>query len=114
MKRKALWLLLLAAPLSIILLIIIPEGYGNIALFVLVPCPVPMEWSVYLPASNLVVPILVAAQGTHCRYLHSKSHSGPQCSLVTPSKWGTAPSRRSFSLYKTSWRNSTGLPDVFN
>ena len=64
-KRKALWLLLLAAPLSIILLIIIPEGYGNIALFVLVLCLVPMEWSVHLPASNLVVPILVAAQGTH-------------------------------------------------
>ena len=64
-KRKALWLLLLAAPLSIILLIIIPEGYSNIALFVLVPCPVLMEWSVHLPASNLVVPISVAAQETH-------------------------------------------------
>ena len=24
-----------------------------------------MEWSIYLPASNLVVPILVAAQGTY-------------------------------------------------
>ena len=64
-KRKALWLLLLAAPLSIFLLIIIPEGYGDIAFFVLVPCLVPMEWSLYLPASNLVVPILVATQGTH-------------------------------------------------
>ena len=65
-KRKALWLLLLAAPLSIILLIIIPEGYDDIALFIPVPCPVPTEWSVRLPASDLVVPILVAAQGTHC------------------------------------------------
>ena len=61
----ALWLLLLAASLSIILLIIIPEGYGNIALFVSVLCPVPMEWSVRLPASNSVVPILVATQGIH-------------------------------------------------
>ena len=65
MKRKALWLLLLAAPLSITLLIIIPEDYGNIALFILVPCPVPTEWSAHLPASNLVVPILIASQGTH-------------------------------------------------
>ena len=65
-KRKALWLLLPAAPLSIILLIIISKGYGNIALFVLVPCPVLMECSVHLPASDSVVPILVAAQGAHC------------------------------------------------
>ena len=64
-KRKALWLPLLAAPQYIILLIIIPKGYGDIALFILVPCLVPMEWSVHLPASNLVVLILVAAQGTH-------------------------------------------------
>ena len=42
-KTKALWLLLLAAPLSIILLIIIPEGYSDIALFILVLCPVVME-----------------------------------------------------------------------
>ena len=65
-KRKALWLPLPAAPLSIILLIIIPKGYGNIALFVLVLCLVLTEWSVRLPASDLVVAILVAAQGTHC------------------------------------------------
>ena len=45
---------------------IIPEGYGNIALFILVPYPVPKELSVHLPASGLVVPILVAAQGIHC------------------------------------------------
>ena len=80
MKRKALWLLLLAAPLSIILLIIIPEGYGDIALFILVPCLVLTEWSVYLPASNLVVPILVAAQGTHCgTYVvsHVVGHDAP-------------------------------------
>ena len=113
-KRKALWLPLPAAPLSIILLITVPEGYGDIALFVLVPCSVLMEWSVHLPDSNLVVPISVAAQGTHRSTYSSKSHSGPRCSLVTPSKWGTAPSGRSFSLYKTSWRNSTRLPDVFN
>ena len=45
---------------------IISEGYGDVTPFVPVPCPVPTEWSVHLPASNLVVPILVAAQGTHC------------------------------------------------
>ena len=64
-RRKALWLLLPAAPLSIILLIIIPKGYGDIALFVLVLCLVLAEWSVCPPASNLMVPILVAAQGIH-------------------------------------------------
>ena len=64
-KRKAVWLLPLAAPLSTILLIIIPEGYGDIALFVLVPCPVLVECSVHLPASDLMVPILVATQGIH-------------------------------------------------
>ena len=64
-KRKALWLPLPAAPLSIFLLIIVPEGYGNIALFVLVLCPVLTEWSVHLLASNSVLPILVAAWGTH-------------------------------------------------
>ena len=101
-KRKALWLPLPVAPLSIILLIIVPEGYGNIALFVLVLCSVLMEWSVCLLASDSVVPILVAAQGNTSRYLRSKSHSGPRCSLVTSSKWGTAPSGRSFSLYKKS------------
>ena len=47
-------------------------------------------------------------------YLHSKSHSGPQCSGDTPSKWGTAPSRISLSQYKTSWRNTTGLFNIFN
>ena len=64
-KRKALWLPPPAAPLSIILLIIIPKGYGNIAFFILVPCPVIMEWSVRPPAFDSVVPISVAAQGTH-------------------------------------------------
>ena len=64
-KRKDLWLPLPAAPLSIILLIIIPKGYGDIALFVLVLCLVLAEWSVCPPASNLMVPILVAAQGIH-------------------------------------------------
>ena len=79
-KRKALWPLLLAAPLSIILLIIIPKGYSDIALFVPVPCLGPMEWSVRLPASNLVVPILVAAQGIHCgTYVinHIVGHDAP-------------------------------------
>ena len=64
-KRKALWLLPLAAPLSTILLIIISESYGDIALFILLLCLVPMEWSVCLPAFDLVVLILLAAQGTH-------------------------------------------------
>ena len=80
MKRKALWLLLLAVPLSIILLIIICEGYDDIALFVPLPCPVPTKWSVLLPASDLVVPILVAAQGTHCgTYVvsHIVGHNAP-------------------------------------
>ena len=79
-KRKAVWLQLLAAPLSIILLIIIPEGYGNIALFVLVLCLVLMEWSVHLPASDSVVPISVAAQGTHSgTYIvsHVMGHNAP-------------------------------------
>ena len=64
-KRKVLWLLLPTASLSTILLVVILEGYCSIALSVWVPYPVPVELSVYLPASNLVVPILVAAQGIH-------------------------------------------------
>ena len=79
-KRKAVWLLPLAAPLSTILLIIIPEGYGDIALSVPVLCPVPTEWSVSLPASNSVVPISVAAQGTHRgTYIvsHEVDHNAP-------------------------------------
>ena len=40
-------------------------GYGDIALFILVPCPVLMEWSVRLLASDSVVPIPVASRGTH-------------------------------------------------
>ena len=60
-KKKALWILLPTAPLSTILIIIVPEGYGSIALFVLVLCLVPMELSAHLPAFNLVVPISVAA-----------------------------------------------------
>ena len=60
-RRKAVWLLPLAAPLSIILLIIILEGYGKIALFIPVPCPVPTEWSVHFPAFDSVVLISVAA-----------------------------------------------------
>ena len=81
MKRKALWLLIPTAPLSTILLIIISAGYGSIALFILVPCPVPMELSVCLPASNLVVPILVATQGIHHgTYVasHVVGHNAPQ------------------------------------
>ena len=80
-KRKALWLPLPAAPLSIILLIIIPKGYGDIALFIPVPCPVLTEWSVCLLASDLVVPISVASQGTHCgTYVvsHVVGHDAPQ------------------------------------
>ena len=50
---------------STILLVIILEGYGCVALSIWVLCPVPAELSVCLPASNLVVPISVAAQGTH-------------------------------------------------
>ena len=66
--------------LCIILLIIIPEGYGSIALFVLVFCLVPVELGVNLPASNLVVPILVAAQEIHCgTYIvsHIVGHNAP-------------------------------------
>ena len=79
-KRKALWLPLPAAPLSIILLVFIPKGYGNIALFVLVPCLVLTEWSVSPSASNSVVPILVASWGTHCgTYIvsHIVGHDAP-------------------------------------
>ena len=71
-KRKALWLLFPTAPLSTILLVIILKGYGGIALSVWVPCPVPVESSVHLPDSNLVVPILVASQGIkHGNYIVS-------------------------------------------
>ena len=42
-RRKALWLVFLAIPLFIFLLIIIPEGYGNIALFIPVPGQVPTK-----------------------------------------------------------------------
>ena len=64
-KRKALWLPLPAAPQSIVLLIIILMGYGDIALSVPVLCPVLMELSVRLPASCLVVPISIASQEIH-------------------------------------------------
>ena len=40
-------------------------GYGDIALYVPVPCPVLTEWSVRLLASDSVVPISVASQGIH-------------------------------------------------
>ena len=52
--------------------------------------------------------------GNTLQNLCSKSHSGPWCSWVTPSKWGSAPSSRSFSPYKTFYRNRTGLLDFFN
>ena len=113
-KRKALWLLPLAAPPSTVLLIIILEGYGNIALLVPILCPIPREWSVHLSASNLAVPILVAAQLTHCgTYIvsHVVGHDAPRllrANGVPPLPEGP------FSPYKISWRNSTGLPDVFN
>ena len=80
-RRKAIWLLPLAAPLSIILIIIIPEGHGDIALFVAVLCLLPTEWSKCLPASELAVLILVAAQGTHCStYIvsHIVGHDAPR------------------------------------
>ena len=64
-KRKAFWLLLPIAPQSTILPIIILEVYGGIALSVWVPCLVPAELSICLPASSLVVPILVATQEIH-------------------------------------------------
>ena len=101
-KRKAVWLPFPAAPLSIILLIIIPGGYGDIALFVLVPCPVLTEWSGCLPASDLVAPISVAAQGTHCgTYVvsHVVGHDAPR--LLQANGEPPLPGR-SFSLYKMS------------
>ena len=60
-KGKALWLLFPTDSLSTILLVIILEGYGSIALSIKVPCPVPAELSLHLPDFDLVVPILVAA-----------------------------------------------------
>ena len=113
-KRKAIWLLLLAAPLSIILLIIIPEGYGDIALFHTGSMPSSNRMECTSPSFRFGGTYFGSCPGNTLQYLHSKSHSGPRCSSVTPSKWGTAPSGRSFFPYKTSWRNSTGLPDVFN
>ena len=50
---------------------------------------------------------------TSC-YLFSKSRSGLWCFWVTPSKYCTAPSGRSLSLYKTTWKNNIGLLDIFS
>ena len=79
-KKQALWLLLSIASLSTILLVTTLKGYGGIALSIWVPCPVPVELNVYLPASNLVVPLLVAARGIHCStYVvsHVVGHNAP-------------------------------------
>ena len=62
---KALWLLLPTAARSTILLIVILEDYGCIALSVWVPCSVPVELSVCLSTSCLVGPISVATQEIH-------------------------------------------------
>ena len=73
-----------------------------------------MELSVCLTASDLVVPISVAAQGIHrCTYIvsHVVGHDVPwllQANGVPPPPEGL------FSPYKTSWRNSSGLLEVFN
>ena len=54
------------------------------------------------------------APGNRSLYLHNRPRSAVRCYSPTLSRWGTAPSGRSFSPYSTSYKNSTGLPDVFN
>ena len=113
-KRKALWLPLPEVPLSIILLIIIPKGYGNIAHFVPVPCPVLMEWSVRLLASDSVVPILVASQGTHRgTYIvsHIVGHDAPR--LLQANGVPSLP-EGPFLHTKHLGEIVHGLPDIIN
>ena len=79
-KRKALYILLPIAPQLTILIVISLEGYGSIALSIWVLCPIPAESSVHLPASCLVVPILIATQEIHYgTYIasHVVSHNAP-------------------------------------
>ena len=52
--------------------------------------------------------------GNTSRYLHNTLHNDVLYFLSTLSKCGIAPSGRSPSQYKISYKNKTGLPDVFN
>ena len=54
------------------------------------------------------------APGNRSLYLRNRPRSAVRCYSPTLSRCGTAPSGRSFLPYSTSYKNSTGLPDVFN
>ena len=71
-KRKALWLLLPTAPLSTILLIITPEGYGDIALFVLGSVPGSSRIDCTSPSFQFGGTYFGSCPGNTSRYLCSK------------------------------------------
>ena len=48
------------------------------------------------------------------QYLHNTIHNDVLYFSSTLSKCGIAPSGRSLSPYKISYKNRMGLPDVFN
>ena len=52
--------------------------------------------------------------GNTSQYLHNTIHNNVLYFSSTLSKCGIAPSGRSLSPYKISYKNKTGLPDVFN
>ena len=52
--------------------------------------------------------------GNISQYLHNAIHNDILYFLSTLSKCGIAPSGSSLSPYKISYKNKTGLPDVFN
>ena len=54
------------------------------------------------------------APGNTLQYLHKTIHNNVLYSSSTLSKYGIAPSGRSLSPYRISYKNRTGLPDVFN
>ena len=52
--------------------------------------------------------------GKMSQYLHNTVYNNALFFLSTFSKYGIAPSGRSFSPYNTSLRINTGIPKVFN
>ena len=55
-----------------------------------------------------------SAPGNTSRYLHNAYRNVVLYFSSIFSKCGTAPSGRSLSPYKISYKNKTGLPEVFN
>ena len=56
---------------------------------------------------------VVNVPGNTSQYLHNTLHNNALFYSPIFSKCGIAPSGRSLSPYNTSYRNSTGFPDVF-